>query len=113
MKSVIISFSLKIINPKQISDGNGQEFSISYENLNKTTDRLAKTIRRYCKPNNNSENIIAVCLKPTERLPIILTAILKSGMAYLPLDSEFPAARIKHILNESQPSMAIIEEEGS
>lgn len=91
-------------------DGSGQELSITYENLNKTTDRLAKTLRRYCNQNNNSENIVAVCLKPTERLPIILTAILKSGMAYLPLDSEFPAGRIKHILNESQPALVIIEE---
>lgn len=97
---------------KQISDGSGQELSITYENLNKTTDRLAKTLRRYCNQNNNSENIVAVCLKPTERLPIILTAILKSGMAYLPLDSEFPAGRIKHILNESQPALVIIEEGG-
>ena len=51
-------------------------------------------------------------MKSTERLPIVLTAILKSGMAYLPLDSEFPAARITHILQESEPKMVIIEEGG-
>lgn len=51
-------------------------------------------------------------MKPTERLPIILAGILKSGMAYLPLDSEFPVARIKHILQESEPAMVIIEEGG-
>ena len=80
--------------------------------MDKKTDQLAKTFRRYCKPSNDSENLIAVCMQPTERLPIILTAILKSGMAYLPLDSEFPVARITHILQESEPAMVIIEEGG-
>ncbi|XP_026670052.1 uncharacterized protein LOC108625792 isoform X2 [Ceratina calcarata] len=49
-------------------------------------------------------------MKPSHRLPIILIAIQKANMAYLPLDVEYPKARVKHILQEAKPFMIVIEE---
>ncbi|KAL0122191.1 hypothetical protein PUN28_007148 [Cardiocondyla obscurior] len=49
-------------------------------------------------------------MKPSHRLPTLLLGILKAGMAYLPLDAEFPTSRVKHILEEAQPLLVVIEE---
>lgn len=49
-------------------------------------------------------------MKPSHRLPTVLLAILKAGMAYLPLDVEFPMSRVKHILEEAQPLIVLVEE---
>lgn len=51
-------------------------------------------------------------MKPTHQLPTVLLSILKAGMAYLPLDAEFPMSRVKHILDEAQPLLVVVEEGG-
>ena len=63
------------------------------------------------KPENLSKSFVAVCMKPSHRLPTVLIAILKAGMAYLPLDAEFPMARVKHVLQEAKPFAVVIEQE--
>ncbi|KAL6430303.1 hypothetical protein ACFW04_007784 [Cataglyphis niger] len=50
-------------------------------------------------------------MKMSHHLPIALLGILKAGMAYLPLDAEFPMSRTKHIVEEAQPLIVLIEEE--
>ncbi|XP_015117736.1 uncharacterized protein LOC107041628 [Diachasma alloeum] len=90
-------------------DENGGNYSFSYKELESSTNRLARTLRKLSKPSTKTDSIIAVSMKPSHNLPIILLSILKSGMAYLPLDVEFPASRVKHILEESEPLMVIID----
>lgn len=51
-------------------------------------------------------------MRPTDRLPTMLLATLKAGMAYLPLDPGFPIPRVKHILEEAEPLLVIAEEGG-
>ncbi|XP_015187502.1 PREDICTED: tyrocidine synthase 3 [Polistes dominula] len=91
-------------------DVNGEITEITYKQLNKLTNKLARTLKKY---NGNTEitgqQLVAVSMKPTEKLPIILLSILKAGMVYLPLDPEFPSARLKHILQEAEPTLVMIE----
>ncbi|KAK0091639.1 hypothetical protein PV326_002925 [Microctonus aethiopoides] len=91
-------------------DDNGEEYSVCYEELESCTNKLSRTLRQYCKSRDDCDSIIAVSMKPTHRLPIILLSILKCGMAYLPLDIEFPVTRVKHIIEESQPILVIIDD---
>lgn len=65
-----------------------------------------------CKPQKDADNFVAVSMRPNDRLPTLLLSIVKSGMAYLPLDVEYPANRVKHILNESEPLLVVIEKDG-
>ncbi|XP_025157218.1 uncharacterized protein LOC105185311 [Harpegnathos saltator] len=91
-------------------DNSGQEHALTFEQLDKITNRLARALRKYDKVNATSSSLVAVCMKPSDRLPTVLLAILKAGMAYLPLDADFPTARMKHILEEAQPLMVLAEE---
>ncbi|XP_076759929.1 nonribosomal peptide synthetase ebony [Xylocopa sonorina] len=92
-------------------DDDGQEYTISYGELDELTNKLARVFEKYEKPENASKSIVAVCIKPSHRLPTVLIAILKAGMAYLPLDAEFPMVRMKHVLQEAKPFAVVIEEE--
>jgi len=84
----------------------------SFKELDIITNQLARALQKYEKFETASQSIIAVCMKPSHRLPTALLSILKAGMAYLPLDAEFPMSRVKHILKEAQPLIILIEEEG-
>lgn len=86
---------------------------MTYKKLDKLTNRLARALGKYSeKVRIDGQPLVAVCMRPTERLPIILLSILKAGMAYLPLDPEFPLTRLKHILQEAEPMVVILEKEG-
>lgn len=85
---------------------------LSFEQLDKITNRLARALQKYGTFETVFQSLVAVCMKPSDRLPTVLLGILKAGMAYLPLDAEFPMSRVKHILEEAQPLLVIIEEDG-
>ena len=76
------------------------------------SNRFAKVLTRHCALSTSGHKYVAVALKPSEFLPIVLLAIMKSGFAYLPLDVESPADRIKHILKDAKPALCIVEETG-
>ncbi|XP_054013397.1 beta-alanyl-bioamine nonribosomal peptide synthetase ebony [Hylaeus anthracinus] len=92
-------------------DDNGDEHTFTYDQLNQLTNAMARCLREWEKPENASQTLVAVCMKPSHQLPVILLAIVKAGMAYLPLDPEFPMSRVKHVLQEARPFMVLIEEE--
>lgn len=91
-------------------DDDGKEFTISYGELNGLTNAIARVLRKFDGPECSSQSLVAVCMKPSHRLPVVLLAIIKAGMAYLPLDVEFPMTRIKHVLQEARPLMVLTEE---
>lgn len=91
---------------------NEQEHSVTYGELDSSSNRIARILRKICKPRENLDPIVAVSMRPSLGLPLTLLSILKSGMAYLPLDAEFPSSRVKHIIQESEPLMVIIDANG-
>ncbi|XP_011165813.1 tyrocidine synthase 1 [Solenopsis invicta] len=91
-------------------DDAGQEYVLSFKELDNITNQLARALQKREKCETTSQSLIAVCMKPSYRLPITLLSILKAGMAYLPLDAEFPVSRVKHILEEAQPLVVLVEE---
>lgn len=79
------------------------------------TNQIAKVLLEICainqlKSNQDGDHVIAVSMQPTDSLVIALLSILKAGAAYLPLDAEFPPARVEHILSEAKPLMVIYDE---
>jgi non-ribosomal peptide synthetase component F len=50
-----------------------------------------------------------VLLNRSERSVIALLAILKTGAAYLPLDTQLPVGRLQLILHNATPAVVITE----
>ena len=52
-------------------------------------------------------NIVGLCVHRSVDLITGLLGILKAGAAYLPLDPDYPAARLAHMLNEAAPKVIV------
>lgn len=80
----------------------GQE--ISYRKLNERANRLAHYL---ISEKIGPEKLVGIALERSVEMIVAVLAVLKSGAAYLPLDPDYPAERLKLMVEESQPSMVI------
>ena len=56
-----------------------------------------------------AEDFVAVSLPRQFDTVVSILAILKANAAYVPVDPEYPAARIAHIIQDSKPRLMITE----
>ncbi|XP_077271494.1 beta-alanyl-bioamine nonribosomal peptide synthetase ebony-like isoform X1 [Temnothorax americanus] len=101
------------VHPNQTAlyyeDDAGQKYVLSFKELDNITNQLARALQKYEKTETTSQSLIAVCMNPSHWFLTVLLGVLKAGMAYLPLDAEFPMSRVKHILEEAQPLIMVVE----
>jgi surfactin family lipopeptide synthetase A len=90
-------------NPEKIAlIAGAQEFS--YKDLDARSNQLAWQLRQAgAKPNTL---IAIVCEKGWEQIVSALS-ILKSGAAYLPIDPDVPAERLKYLLEHAEVRLAL------
>ncbi|WP_165956657.1 non-ribosomal peptide synthetase [Kribbella antibiotica] len=53
---------------------------------------------------------VAVALPRSTDLVVALTGVLRAGAAYVPIDPDYPAERVKHILADATPRVVIDDE---
>ncbi|MGA5063937.1 amino acid adenylation domain-containing protein [Streptomyces exfoliatus] len=77
---------------------------VSYAELNDRANRLARLLAaRGAGP----EDTVAVLLPRGPELITALVAVQKAGAAYVPLDTELPAERIAHMLDDARPVLVL------
>jgi tyrocidine synthetase-3 len=77
---------------------------ITYKQLNKQADRLAKTLR---SKGIGPGVIAALRIHRSIEMVIGVLAILKAGGAYLPIDPELPEERIRYMLADSGAGVTV------
>ncbi|MGB8839988.1 MAG: amino acid adenylation domain-containing protein, partial [Aliidongia sp.] len=81
-----------------------EESSLTYAELNTQANRLAHHL---IGMEIGPEDIVALCLPRSFELVVSLLAILKAGAAYLPLDPDYPEARLRTMLQDAAPAALI------
>jgi amino acid adenylation domain-containing protein len=71
----------------------------NYKEMDEVTNRIAAALR---KRGVHERDRVALLLSRTSRLVLALFGVLKSGAAYIPCDPEYPADRVKLILEDSE-----------
>ena len=71
----------------------------TYKEVDEITSRIAAALR---KRGVHERDRVALLLPRTSRLILALFGVLKSGAAYIPCDPEYPADRVKLILEDSE-----------
>ena len=71
----------------------------NYKEMHEVTSRIAAALR---KRGVKERDRVALLLPRTSRLILALFGVLKSGAAYIPCDPEYPADRVKLILEDSE-----------
>jgi amino acid adenylation domain-containing protein len=80
--------------------------TLTYRQLNSQANRLAHhLISRGLGP----EDCIGLALTRSPRMLVAMLAILKAGAAYMPIDPDYPTARIELMLRDANPALLITE----
>ncbi|WP_176543125.1 non-ribosomal peptide synthetase [Bacillus thuringiensis] len=82
------------------------EEKISYEELNSKANQLA---RKLIELGVTTGDYVGIMVNPCIELIIGILAVLKTGAAYLPIDSEYENSRIKYMLKESNTRVLLTE----
>ncbi|WP_086839091.1 non-ribosomal peptide synthetase [Amycolatopsis kentuckyensis] len=73
---------------------------LTYRELNTRVDRLARALAgRGAGP----ETVVAIALPRSVDLVVALLAVLRTGAAFLPIDPDYPAERVAHLLGDARP----------
>ncbi|HET7463284.1 MAG TPA: amino acid adenylation domain-containing protein, partial [Longimicrobium sp.] len=78
--------------------------SLSYAALNARANRLAHHLRGL---GVGPEVRVAICVERGPEMMVTLLAVLKAGGAYLPLDPDHPAGRLRQVLDDAAPALLL------
>jgi amino acid adenylation domain-containing protein len=81
-----------------------RDTTLEYGALEARANRLAHAL---CARGAGRESRIVVCLEPGFDIAVTLLGILKSGAVYVPLDPNYPPARIQAILDDTRPAVVV------
>ncbi|WP_424215829.1 amino acid adenylation domain-containing protein (plasmid) [Streptomyces sp. BI20] len=80
------------------------EHSLTYRELNFRANRLA---RRLIALGAGPEHLVALLLPRSARTVTTLLAVVKAGAAWIPVDTEYPAARVNDVLDTARPLLLL------
>ncbi|PFJ11564.1 AMP-binding protein, partial [Bacillus cereus] len=84
-----------------------EEKQLTYEELNKKANKLARTLREKGVAQNS---IVAIMVDRSVEMIVGILGVLKAGGAYLPIDPEYPTERIEFMLEDSNADIIITQE---
>ena len=79
----------------------------TYEQLNEKANRIAHSL---IKKGVGPEDRIMFILNRDSNTIASIFGILKSGAAFIPVDSEYPSERIEHVLTDSESKYIIVDD---
>src|SRR5262245_16940023 len=85
----------------------GQQ-QLSYRELNERANRLA---RHLIGLGVGPEKLVGIALERSIEMVVALLGVLKAGGAYLPLDPDYPEARLTYMLADAAPEVTISDSE--
>ncbi|MFD5495941.1 amino acid adenylation domain-containing protein, partial [Streptomyces sp. NPDC127091] len=78
--------------------------TVSYRELNASANRLA---RRLVATGAGPGRFVGLALPRSVELVTALLAVIKSGAAYVPMDPDYPADRLAHMVADSSPALVV------
>jgi amino acid adenylation domain-containing protein len=84
----------------------GPDCRLTYRELDDRANRLARRLRAL---GAGPEAIVGICLDHSVDLVVAQLAVLKAGAAYLPLDADYPPARLSALLADARPAVLVTE----
>jgi amino acid adenylation domain-containing protein len=78
--------------------------TLSYGELDRRSNRLARSL---IEAGAGPERIVGLCVERSIDMIVALLAILKSGAGYLPLDPDYPRARLAYMIEDAGPVITV------
>ncbi|MET7732913.1 amino acid adenylation domain-containing protein [Streptomyces sp. NPDC005402] len=84
------------------------DVTLTYAELNRRANAMARLL---AAAGAAPERFVAVALPRTTDLLVTLLAVQKAGAAYLPIDTHFPADRIRRMITDAAPAVLVTTRE--
>ncbi|MFG3026221.1 amino acid adenylation domain-containing protein [Streptomyces sp. NPDC048254] len=81
---------------------------LTFAELDALADRLA---HRLIALGVGTESRVGICVEPSAGLAVAMLGIMKAGAAFVPLDPDYPAARLSHLLEHSGAAVVVAQPE--
>ncbi|MFI1288116.1 amino acid adenylation domain-containing protein [Streptomyces sp. NPDC020792] len=81
-----------------------EDTTLSYAELDRRANRLAHHL---VSAGVGPEQYVALALPRSADLAVAVLAVHKAGAAYLPVDPDYPAERIAHMLDDARPGVVL------
>jgi len=95
-------------NPDAIALIEGAQ-KFTYQVINDEAGRFAKGLLAL---GVSQGGVIGLCSQRSRRTAVAMLGVLKAGCAYMPLPPEYPAERLKHMIESSGADLIVYHEEG-
>ncbi|MFJ8234100.1 amino acid adenylation domain-containing protein, partial [Streptomyces sp. NPDC094448] len=106
--SVVELFSAQVARTPDAEALIFEDTVLTYAELDERSNRFARLLIEH---GVGPERIVAVALPRSVELIVSLLAVLKAGGAYLPLELDHPAERIRYMLHDANPQVIVAREE--
>lgn len=83
-----------------------EDVRLTYRELNQKSNRLAHYLRSQYSV--KAEDVIGIMMERSDLMLVGILGILKSGAAYLPIDTNYPRDRTEYVLSDSGTSILIV-----
>lgn len=90
----------------EMLDAEGKCKQLSYAELEQHASQVAAAL---LANGVQPDSAVALCIERSFDMVIALLGVLKAGAAYLPIDPDYPAERIAHLLNDARPAVVITQ----
>ena len=80
---------------------------LSYAELNSRANRVAHCLKA---KGIGRESLVGIALERSLEMVVAILGVLKAGAAYVPLDPEYPKARLEYMLGDAQPAVVLTTE---
>ncbi|WP_124285810.1 non-ribosomal peptide synthetase [Streptomyces sp. ADI92-24] len=77
---------------------------LTYAELDARADVLAHVLR---ERGAGRESRVAIAVPPSVDTVVAMLAVLRAGAAYVPVDPQYPPARIRHMLDDARPVLLL------
>ncbi|MCP3820202.1 amino acid adenylation domain-containing protein [Streptomyces sp. A3M-1-3] len=81
-----------------------EDTCLTYREL---ADRSGRLARMLIQEGVGPERFVAVAIPRSLELVVALVAVLKAGAAYVPVDPDYPAARVEFMLADARPALLL------
>jgi amino acid adenylation domain-containing protein len=92
-------------NKTQIPNAIDENVSITYQELNQRSNRLAQYL--FLKKQVRPDDRVGILMGRSLEMIIAMLGIVKAGSAYVPIAPDFPAERLKEIINNADIGVVI------
>ena len=111
-RSIVEAFEAQAAaRPSSVALADGA-LSLTYGELNAQANALARRVRNHMEATNAlDEPLVAICIERSIGQIVATLGVLKAGAAYLPLDPDAPASRLRFMVEDAGAILLLTSDE--